>query len=71
MQRYNFSPSQLLASVYPSYSWLPWRFGKCPQNFWGEISNQRKFLDWASKELNIKEMADWYNISHKVILKLK
>jgi hypothetical protein len=52
--------------VYPDYNWLPWKFGKCPANYWDDVKNQRKFMDWAAKELNIKDMSDWYNVSINV-----
>jgi hypothetical protein len=58
--------SQLLASMYPGYDWLPWKFAKCPQNYWEDTKNQRKFMDWAGKELKVKEMSDWYNITLNV-----
>jgi hypothetical protein len=54
---------QLLSTTYPEYVWLPWKFNKCPNKFWGNIHNQRKFLEWATKELNIKEKSDWYKVS--------
>ena len=58
---------KLLPQVYPEYDWLLWRFsGKCPRNFWEDVKNQRKFMEWAGKELNIKENSDWYKINYKV-----
>jgi hypothetical protein len=64
--KYNSSPSQLLAEVHPEYDWLPWRFEKCPRNYWDDMKNQRKFMDWASKQLDIKDMSDWYKLTYKV-----
>jgi hypothetical protein len=64
---YNGSLLQLLSNVYPDYNWLPWKFAECPLPYWDDVKNQRKFLDWAAKELNIKEMSDWYNVTNKVI----
>jgi hypothetical protein len=69
--KYNGSPSQLLAEIYPDYNWLPWKFGKCPQKFWDDTKNQRKFMDWAAQELNIKEMTDWHKISYQVKIFIK
>jgi hypothetical protein len=60
------SPSLLITTVLSEYEWLPWKFDKCPQNFWDNIENQRNFTDWAGKQLNIKEMSDWYKITQKV-----
>jgi hypothetical protein len=64
--KYNGSPSQLLSTLFPDYEWLPWKFDKCPANYWDDVNNQRKFMEWAAKELNIKEMSDWYNINYEV-----
>jgi hypothetical protein len=57
---------KLLSVIYPEYNWLPWKFDKSPKFFWGDTKNQRKFMEWASKELKIKEMSDWYQKSHQV-----
>ena len=63
---YDNSLFQSLSIVYPDYDWLPWKFGKCPKNFWENVNNQRKFLDWAGKELGTKDMSDWYKITYEV-----
>jgi hypothetical protein len=68
LAKYNGSPSLLLASVYSDYNWLPWKFTTLPRNYWNDIKNQRKFMNWVSNELNIKENSDWYNIKLKVTL---
>jgi hypothetical protein len=62
--------SQLLLEVYPNYSWLPWKFSSYPSNYWDDFKNQRKFMDWAGKEMKIKDMSDWHNVSFKVTLPL-
>jgi hypothetical protein len=62
---YNTSPSLLLATVYPNYEWLPWKFDVAPKHYWESLENQRKFLSWAGKQLNIKNMSDWYHVSQK------
>ena len=56
-----------LSVVYPEYEWLPWRFVVTPRYFWAEIENQRKYMEWAGKELKIKEMSDWYHVGTRVI----
>jgi hypothetical protein len=52
--------------VYPEYEWLPWKFKICPKNYWEDVNNQRRFMEWSARQLNIKEMSDWYNVSLKV-----
>ena len=73
IEAHNKSPYLLLSSVYPEYEWLPWKFGfnRSPRNWWDDVSNQRKYMDWVSKELHINKLSDWYNVSHKVFLSIK
>jgi hypothetical protein len=52
--------------MYPDYRWLPWKFGKCPRNFWDDMKNQKEFMDWAGKHFKVKEISDWYNVSFNV-----
>jgi hypothetical protein len=59
---YNASPSQLLAAVYPDYEWLPWKFAHTPRNMWADSRNIKKFLDWAGKQLGIKNLDDWNKV---------
>jgi hypothetical protein len=56
----------LLSSVYPDNDWLPWRFSTCPESYWDNKKNQRKFMDWAANELKIKNKEDWYKVTTKV-----
>jgi hypothetical protein len=56
----------MLATVFPEYEWLPWKLERCPRGFWDDINNQRKFLDWVSKELKIEEFSDWYKVTKQV-----
>jgi hypothetical protein len=65
------SPSLLLSEIFPDYDWLPWKFERCPNGFWDNIRNQKKFLEWAANELKIKNMSDWYNVSKQVTGYLK
>ena len=62
----NLSIPNMFSSVYPEYDWLPWKFTKTPLDYWNHVKNQRKFMDWAGKELGIKELDNWYNFSREV-----
>jgi hypothetical protein len=64
------SPALLLSTAYPDHEWMPWKFVKCPQNFWNSPEKQKQFVDWVYKELNFKSMSEWYNISAKVTKKI-
>jgi hypothetical protein len=67
LKKYNGSIAVLLSTMYPKYDWLPWRFEMCPRGYWDDVNNQIKFINWVSKQLNIKQMSDWYKITHKVL----
>jgi hypothetical protein len=74
--KYNDTLYTLLSRVYPEFEWLPWKFGNCPPSFWKDLKNQRNFMEWVGKQLNVNEMEDWYKVTHKVskikkIFKLK
>ncbi len=59
---------EILSIAYPEQEWLPWKFQQSlPNGFWEDLANQRKFIDWAATQFQIKEMSDWYKISIKVI----
>jgi hypothetical protein len=58
----------MLATVYPNYEWLPWKFDRVSVGFWDDIANNRMFLDWAAKQLKIKNFTDWYQITRRVAL---
>ena len=57
---------ELLQTKHPDYNWLPWKFEKCPKSYWTDNKNVRKYMDWAGKQLNVKDMSDWYNFKGKV-----
>ena len=64
--KYGSSLADLLEEVYSEYEWLPWKFEQSPKHYWSNLKNVRKFMDWAGKQLNVKEMSDWYNVSFTV-----
>jgi hypothetical protein len=66
LEKYHGSLYMMLSSIYPEYDWLPWKFEKTPQNYWGDTENQRKYLDWAATQLGIKDPSDWYSVGRKV-----
>jgi hypothetical protein len=67
LKQYNFSPAKLISTVFAEHEWLPWKFTVVPTGYWVDPNNHRKFLDWVAKQLNIKEMKDWYNVTKMVL----
>ncbi len=52
--------------------WQPWQFKTTPRNFWKDRKNQRTYLDYLSKKLNIQRPEDWYNMdTQSLVLKDK
>ena len=68
LQEYKGSPIALLSAVYPDYDWLPWKFSRCAHGYWDSLDNQKKFLEWAGKEWEIKNMEDWYKVKMTVYI---
>ena len=66
LRKYLNSRYFLFSQVYPEYDWFPWKFERIPVHYFETVDNQRKFLNWVSSELHLKEMDDWYNVTWKV-----
>jgi hypothetical protein len=64
MAKYGNSVVKMLENLFPGQEWLPWKYN-CPKEFWGNVNNQRKYLDWLGIQINVKEMSDWYKIARK------
>jgi hypothetical protein len=67
-QKYEGSLYLLLSKIYPDYNWLPWNFDNNLLNYWEDMKNQKKFIEWVETQLNIKGMTGWYEVSNKVRL---
>ncbi len=79
LQKYDGSPSKLLAAVFPEYLFLgdnvssdifEWDFSKfaqVPSGYWDSISNQRVFLQEVAKSLHITDREGWYKITVKAL----
>ena len=63
---YYSSMPKLLSAVYPDHDWSANYFFRVPRNHWKDIKNQREYMDLMGKELKIKELSDWYNVTYRV-----
>ena len=68
---YNSSLLKLLQTHFPNFDWLPWKFGKVPNNYWNDKKNVKKYLENVKNELKIDKMQDWYKITVKVEISVK
>jgi hypothetical protein len=58
-----FNMSDAISDAYPEHQWYPWRFAMVPKGYWDTKENQRKFFDYAMKELRLKTMEDWEQVT--------
>jgi hypothetical protein len=69
LRKYNKSLFSALTALFPEHEWLAWRFVSAPNNFWASRENRRKYFEWLGKELDIKQLEDWYSVTKPVIRK--
>ena len=65
--QYENSPQKMVKGIYPEIDWLPWKFILSPMNYWDDIQNQKKFMEWLFNELGYTRMEDWYKISRNIL----
>lgn len=58
-----------LTKFYPTYNWKPWLFKNSPDGIWDNKEKRKDYYNWLKKELNIKNLNDWYQICGKVLIK--
>jgi hypothetical protein len=69
LTRYQTSPIKALQTIYSQHIWLPWKFARVSTGFWEDIGNQKKFVEWLGKQLNVTSMEGWYRVSLRQIRK--
>jgi len=60
---YNDSPMKLIRTIYSEHPWQFWKFSKVPNGTWEDLGNLTEFIEWAGKQLGVKQLDDWYGIS--------
>ena len=63
LSTYKNSISTMVTSILPELGLLPWKFNNTPEKAWKDHKLQKTFLEWASKELNIQDIEDWYKVT--------
>jgi len=70
---YDDSPQKfvykVVQTIYPDYTWLPWKFDNAPNNFWKDANNQKMYADWFGKENGYATYDDWYGAALQSIIK--
>jgi hypothetical protein len=59
-----------LQATYQDFYFEPWKFvdNTNMEKFWGDINNQRKFLDSIASQKGLKYPADWFTITSEYIM---
>src|SRR5262249_4485811 len=63
--------TRALMAIYPEHPWLFWKFERKSQlSYWKDVHHQRAFFEYLAKQLDIKNMEDWYNVHAKKVSQL-
>jgi len=62
---YYKSPYGIARFAFPEHEWLPWKFGRVSSQFWDNLENLKRYLEWLSKRLGYINIEDYYRISRK------
>lgn len=65
LNKFDYSPYQILKHVFPQFEFLPWKFSRAPRGFWEKKENQLAYMKWLAKELKREEgiPEQWYTVS--------
>jgi len=63
LEKYDWSPSKVVTSVYSDNKWQIWRFDNVPKGYWDHKDNQLEYLNWLKEILNFQSDDDWYKIN--------
>jgi hypothetical protein len=58
-----------IQDIYPDYEWLPWRFKTCPRGYWNKRENILFFLNYLSKKLDVRSIAEWKEVPRAMIVR--
>jgi hypothetical protein len=64
---YGDSPIRALREYQQEITGKEWLFNSTSQGFWAKRANRKRYLEWLSVELNIKEYDDWYQLTRSVL----
>jgi hypothetical protein len=64
---YNGSIARAICSIYPEFQWQPWRFTNVPSSFWRTLENQKIFMEWIEKKLEIKDPDGWIGVGTETL----
>jgi hypothetical protein len=60
----------MISAVYPEHEWVPWRFNQVSKGFWNNMENQKQTMAYVAKQLNIKDLNEWYGVTVSQVEKI-
>jgi len=54
---------QCIRTLYPEIDWHPLKYFNLPASFWKKEENRKEYIDWLGRNLEVKEMSGWYNVT--------
>ncbi len=61
--RFNGSAIRATKHLFPHFEWHEWKFLVCPNGFWKDKCNRKRYLVWLGGELGIRDHEDWYTVT--------
>jgi hypothetical protein len=56
-----------MKEIYPTHSWVPWKFQAVPRGFWASETNRKQYFDWLGSQIGIHSPKDWYQVTSETI----
>jgi hypothetical protein len=51
-----------LVAEFPHHEFIPWKFNETQRGYWDSLDNQRKYVEWVGKQLQLSHLSDWYKV---------
>ena len=58
IQLYDGSPYSALSALYPEAKLLSWKFNRIPKDYFANIENVQKYVDWLVVETKVRSASD-------------
>lgn len=65
---YNNSPIAFVKTMFPSHTWVDWKFAHVPIGFWSSQATRKALFDWIFHDMGFKTMDDWYKVRKEDIV---
>jgi hypothetical protein len=60
---HHYTKFEFIKSMIPDYDWKEWLFNNCPNGYWQDKNNHKKYGKWLEEQLDLTNHTDWYDVS--------